>query len=39
MRGYFVIFQGFGKADHAESRKVLLTKFADYTIETSDEGY
>lgn len=31
--------QGFGRADHAESRRVLLTKYTDYTIETSDEGY
>lgn len=39
----FVIFnviqKGYGKADHAESRRVLLTKYADYEIEISDEGY
>lgn len=31
--------QGFGKADHSESRRILLTKYNDYEIETSDEGY
>lgn len=31
--------KGFGKADHQESRRLLLTKYTDYEIETSDEGY
>ncbi|XP_055605460.1 sex-regulated protein janus-A-like isoform X2 [Uranotaenia lowii] len=31
--------QGFGKADHQESRRILLTKYEGYEIETSDEGY
>ncbi|KAI9581184.1 sex-regulated protein janus-A-like isoform 2-T3 [Glossina fuscipes fuscipes] len=31
--------QGFGKADHSETKKILLTKYKDYTIEISDEGY
>lgn len=30
---------GFGKADHSISRDVLKTKYADYDIEISDEGY
>ncbi|XP_017143270.1 sex-regulated protein janus-A [Drosophila miranda] len=30
---------GYGKADHAESKRVLLTKYKNYEIETSDEGY
>ncbi|XP_055301990.1 sex-regulated protein janus-A-like [Sitodiplosis mosellana] len=30
---------GYGRADHAETRKILLTKYKDYEIETSDEGY
>lgn len=33
------LLQGYGKADHAEARRVLLTKYADYEIETNDEGY
>ncbi|KAH8417538.1 hypothetical protein KR222_001660, partial [Zaprionus bogoriensis] len=31
--------QGFGKADHAESRRILQAKFKDYEIEITDEGY
>ncbi|XP_011211967.1 sex-regulated protein janus-A [Bactrocera dorsalis] len=31
--------QGFGKADHAETRRILLDKFPLYSIEISDEGY
>ncbi|XP_055382926.1 sex-regulated protein janus-A-like isoform X2 [Condylostylus longicornis] len=31
--------QGFGKADHSESRNILKTKYTDYEIEISDEGY
>lgn len=31
--------QGYGKADHAESRKILLKKYTDYNVEISDEGY
>lgn len=30
---------GYGRAEHSESRKILLTKYPDYEIETSDEGY
>ncbi|ALC46262.1 janA, partial [Drosophila busckii] len=30
---------GFGKADHLESKRILLTEYKDYEIETSDEGY
>ncbi|XP_034126829.1 sex-regulated protein janus-A [Drosophila guanche] len=30
---------GYGRADHSESKRVLLTKYKDYEIETSDEGY
>lgn len=32
-------FQGFGKGDHAEARRILLTKYPTYEIEISDEGY
>lgn len=31
--------QGYGLANHAESRKILLTAYPDYQIEISDEGY
>ncbi|XP_070500303.1 sex-regulated protein janus-A-like [Chironomus tepperi] len=31
--------QGYGKADHEEAKKILLTKYHDYLIECSDEGY
>ncbi|CRL02047.1 CLUMA_CG015144, isoform A [Clunio marinus] len=31
--------QGFGKADHEQTRKLLLTKYHEYSIECSDEGY
>ncbi|XP_064553221.1 sex-regulated protein janus-A [Drosophila montana] len=31
--------QGFGKADHLESKRILQTKYKDYEIETTDEGY
>ncbi|XP_053964117.1 sex-regulated protein janus-A-like [Anastrepha ludens] len=31
--------QGFGKADHAETKKILRDKFPDYEIQISDEGY
>lgn len=31
--------QGFGKANHDESRKIVKTKYSDYEIEISDEGY
>ncbi|KAH8383283.1 hypothetical protein KR009_007716 [Drosophila setifemur] len=31
--------QGFGKADHAQSKQILQTKYPDYTIEVSDDGY
>lgn len=36
---YFVSFQGFGKADHEESRRILSKVYKDYEIECSDEGY
>lgn len=40
VRVFFSIYtKGFGKADHLESKKILLTKFKDYEIETTDEGY
>uniref|UniRef100_A0A6B2E4P8 Uncharacterized protein n=1 Tax=Phlebotomus kandelakii TaxID=1109342 RepID=A0A6B2E4P8_9DIPT len=32
----FSYSQGFGKADHYEARKLLLTKYPDYKIEVSD---
>jgi hypothetical protein len=35
----FVSSQGYGKADHEEAKKLLLTKYANYEIECSDEGY
>ncbi|CAG9806006.1 unnamed protein product [Chironomus riparius] len=31
--------QGYGKADHEEAKKILLTKYRNYEIECSDEGY
>lgn len=31
--------QGFGKADHAISRDIIKTKYKDYKIEISDDGY
>ncbi|XP_029732702.2 sex-regulated protein janus-A [Aedes albopictus] len=31
--------QGYGKADHLEARRILLTQYGGYEIETSDEGY
>ncbi|XP_058117967.1 sex-regulated protein janus-A-like [Anopheles coustani] len=31
--------QGYGKADHLETRRLLLTKYKDYSISCSDEGY
>lgn len=31
--------QGFGKANHEESKKIVKTKYGNYTIECSDEGY
>lgn len=31
--------QGYGKADHEETRRILLAEYADYDIETSDDGY
>uniref|UniRef100_U5EVH9 Sex-regulated protein janus-A n=1 Tax=Corethrella appendiculata TaxID=1370023 RepID=U5EVH9_9DIPT len=31
--------QGYGKADHLESRRILLTKYKDYDIDCSDDGY
>ncbi|KAH8283961.1 hypothetical protein KR054_005853, partial [Drosophila jambulina] len=31
--------QGFGKADHSQSKKILETKYPDYRIEISDDGY
>ncbi|XP_018797528.1 PREDICTED: sex-regulated protein janus-A-like isoform X2 [Bactrocera latifrons] len=31
--------QGFGKADHAETRRLLLDKFPLYSVEISDDGY
>lgn len=34
--GYSV---GFGRADHTKTVEVLKTKYPDYTIEWSDEGY
>lgn len=33
------ILQGYGQADHSEARRILLTKYPDYEIETSNEGY
>lgn len=43
---YFIEFdsiynnlQGYGQADHSETRRILLTKYPDYEIETSDDGY
>lgn len=32
-------FQGYGKADHAETKRLLLSKYSNYEIEISDEGY
>ncbi|KAG5680403.1 hypothetical protein PVAND_009912 [Polypedilum vanderplanki] len=31
--------QGYGKADHEEAKRILLTKYTNYKIECSDEGY
>ncbi|KAH8356076.1 hypothetical protein KR200_009816, partial [Drosophila serrata] len=31
--------QGFGKADHSQSKQILKTKYPDYRIEISDDGY
>ncbi|XP_050071414.1 sex-regulated protein janus-A-like [Anopheles maculipalpis] len=31
--------QGYGKADHAETRRLLLTKYPNHNITCSDEGY
>nr|XP_040224611.2 sex-regulated protein janus-A-like [Anopheles coluzzii] len=31
--------QGYGKADHIETRMLLLTKYPDHNITCSDEGY
>ncbi|ETN63159.1 sex-regulated protein janus-A [Anopheles darlingi] len=31
--------QGYGKADHLETRRLLLTKYKDFSINCSDEGY
>ncbi|XP_017036830.1 sex-regulated protein janus-A [Drosophila kikkawai] len=31
--------QGFGKADHSQSKRILETKYPDYKIEISDDGY
>ncbi|XP_034489271.1 sex-regulated protein janus-A [Drosophila innubila] len=31
--------QGFGKADHLETKRILQTKYKNYEIEASDEGY
>lgn len=36
---FFTSRKGFGKADHGESRRILLTKYADYSVDISDEGY
>ena len=30
---------GFGKANHARAVEILQTKYKDYKIEWSDEGY
>lgn len=35
----FFFRQGFGKADHEESKRILATEYADYEIEWSDAGY
>ncbi|KAJ6635562.1 Sex-regulated protein janus-A [Pseudolycoriella hygida] len=31
--------QGYGKADHAETKRLLLSKYSNYDVEISDEGY
>ncbi|XP_030371063.1 sex-regulated protein janus-A-like [Scaptodrosophila lebanonensis] len=31
--------QGYGKADHSETKKIIQTQYGDYEIEISDEGY
>ncbi|KAH8250877.1 hypothetical protein KR038_004485, partial [Drosophila bunnanda] len=31
--------QGFGKADHNQSKRILESKYPDYRIEISDDGY
>ncbi|XP_058059098.1 sex-regulated protein janus-A-like isoform X2 [Anopheles bellator] len=31
--------QGYGKADHLETRRLLLTKYKDFQINCSDDGY
>ncbi|XP_055637471.1 sex-regulated protein janus-A-like isoform X2 [Toxorhynchites rutilus septentrionalis] len=31
--------QGYGKADHEEVKRILLTKYMGYQYEISDEGY
>jgi phosphohistidine phosphatase len=31
--------QGYGKADHEITKKLLLEKYRDYDIETSNDGY
>ncbi|XP_013107129.1 sex-regulated protein janus-A-like isoform X1 [Stomoxys calcitrans] len=31
--------QGYGKADHAQTRDILLKTYKNYNIEISDEGY
>ncbi|XP_058824114.1 sex-regulated protein janus-A-like isoform X2 [Topomyia yanbarensis] len=31
--------QGYGKADHQETRRILLTEYGSFNIETTDEGY
>lgn len=36
---FICLWQGFGKADHLESKRILQTKYKDYEIETTDEGY
>lgn len=36
---YFFELQAYGKADHEETKKLLLTKYKGYKIDCSDEGY
>lgn len=31
--------QAYGKADHEETKRILIPKYPGYEIETSDEGY
>ena len=36
---YILIIKGFGRADHSIAVKLLNQKYAEYSIEFSNEGY